>query len=213
MTSYNYPIRFFLTLMPLFAILSALFIGDLYALAKQTGNPVYARLLSAGLMLVLMFSLARGVSTMLLFINDSRLPASEFVKTLPAGTSLESTFYGPTLPEGHFKREHNYPLFFQKSPDQAIPTNKNYEYNAGEAGLEERKTDYLIVDSFTSDKFENPYVCADMQVECDFFKQLETGQSNHYRLLTEFKYSLPRWLPQIQIDFVNPTLRIYERTE
>jgi len=48
-------------------------------------------------------------------------------------------------------------------------------------------------------------------VECDFFKQLETGQSAHYKLLAEFKYTLPRWLPQIQVDFVNPTIRIYER--
>jgi hypothetical protein len=52
-----------------------------------------------------------------------------------------------------------------------------------------------------------------MQVECDFLKQLETGKSDHYTLLAEFKYELPAWLPQINVDFVNPTIRIYERTE
>jgi hypothetical protein len=50
-----------------------------------------------------------------------------------------------------------------------------------------------------------------MQVECDFFKQLASGQSNHYKLIAEFAYSLPRYLPQVQVDFVNPTIRIYER--
>lgn len=211
MYSYNYPIRFFLPLMPLFGILGALFISDLYSFAKQTGKKFYPRLIGAGLSLVILFSLMRVISTMLLFINDSRIPATEFVASLPMGTSLEHTFYSPALPAGHFEREHNYPLFFQKSPDQEIPTNKNLVFNEGEAGLDDRQTDYLVIDSFTSDKFKDPFVCGITQVECDFFKQLATGRSSHYKLLAEFKYSLPRWLPHIQADFVNPTITIYER--
>ena len=213
MYSYNYPIRFFLPLMPLFAILGALFISDLYALARQTGKKFYPGLIGAGLSLVVLFSLMRVISTMLLFINDSRIPATEFVASLPMRTSLEYTFYPPSLPAGHFEREHNYPLFFQKSPDQEIPTNKNYVFNEGEAGLDHRQTDYLVIDSFTSDKFKDPFVCEITQVECDFFKQLATGRSSHYKLLAEFKYSLPRWLPHIQADFVNPTITIYERIQ
>ena len=67
------------------------------------------------------------------------------------------------------------------------------------------------MDSFTSGKFNNPYTCETMQVECDFFKQLGTGQSDHYKLVAEFSYSLPSYLPQMSIAFVNPGIRIYER--
>jgi hypothetical protein len=150
---------------------------------------------------------------LLLFSNDARIAASGFLKTLPVGTSLEHTYYPPTIPTERFTREHNYPIYFRKAQNEPLPTSNRYEFNAGEAGLDDRLTDYLVIDSFTSDKFENPYVCADMQVECDFFKQLETGKSDHYALLAEFKYELPAWLPQIHVDFVNPTIRIYERTE
>ena len=211
MTSYNYPVRFFLPLMPLFAVLGALFISDLYAWTKQNGVASYHALIGLALTVIIILSFARVVSTMLLFINDSRIPATEFVASLPMGTSLEETFYPPAIPSEHFEREHNYPLFFQKSPDQEIPTHREYVYNAGEVGLDDRLTDYLITDSFTVDKFNNQYTCAAMQEECDFFKQLETGGSDHYKLLAEFTYSLPPYLPQIEVDFVNPTIRIYER--
>ena len=94
-----------------------------------------------------------------------------------------------------------------------MPTSRKYEFNAGEAGLDDRMTDYLVIDSFTSDRFNDPYICETMPVECDFFKQLETGGSDHYRLLNEFTYTLPPYLPQMNIDFVNPEIRIYERIQ
>jgi hypothetical protein len=196
--------------MPLLAILSALFIHDMYALAR-TKHSLYPQLLGIGLTLITIFSFARVIGVMLLFLHDSRIPATAYVASLPAGTSLEDTFYSPSIPTNHFGREHNYPLFFPKSPDQSPPANKNYDYNIGEAGLDDRATDYLVTDSFTTDKFKNDYTCQTMQVECDFFKQLATGQSNHYKLIAEFSYSLPAYLPQIQVDFVNPTIRVYER--
>jgi hypothetical protein len=115
------------------------------------------------------------------------------------------------LPSAHFESEFNYPIYFTRDPDEPLPTDKRFVYNAGEAGLDKRKTDYFVVDSFTSRKFENPYFCGAMPVECAFFKQLETGKSNHYKLLKEFKYILPPWLPQISFEFINPTIRIYER--
>jgi len=77
--------------------------------------------------------------------------------------------------------------------------------------LDDRQTDYLIIDSFTADKFKDPYFCEQVPLECEFFKQLETGRSNHYRLMADFKYSLPRYLPQVHVLFANPEIRIYER--
>jgi hypothetical protein len=209
--SYNYPIRFFLPLMPLLAILGALFIHDMYAFARANQSTLYPRLIGAGLGLVVLLSLARVASVMLLFVHDSRIPASTFVASLPTGTSLEYTYYPPTIPSDHFEREHNYPIFFQKSPDQSPPTNKNYVFNTGEAGLDDRLTDYLVIDNFTADKLNDPYVCQNMQVECNFFQQLAAGHSQHYKLLKEFSYSLPSYLPQVKISFVNPQIRIYER--
>jgi len=213
MQSYNYPIRFFLPLIPLFAILSALFINDLYGLARQNVNPLYARLVAWGLTIIIVLSFARVISVMFLFLNDSRIPASTFIATLPVGTSLEHTFYAPTIPSEHFEREHNYPIYFIKTIDGAVPTSRKYVFNAGEPGLDDRMTDYLVIDSFTSNKFNSPYTCEIMKIECDFFKQLETGQSNHYRLVAEFSYTLPPYLPQMNIDFVNPEIRIYERIQ
>ena len=209
LASYNYQLRYFLTLMPLLAVLTAFFVEALYVKTKQPGKS-YSMLVSAGISLIVLYSLARIVSLMLVTMNDARIPASEFMQTLPAGTSLEHTYYPPTLPAGRFENEFNYPIYFVKG-NEPLPVSKLFKYNVGEIGLDDRQTDYLVVDSFTSDKFNDPYTCANMQVECDFFKQLATGQSNHYRLLNEFSYALPPYLPRINFLFVNPTIRIYER--
>lgn len=211
MISYNYQLRYFLNLMPFLAILAAFFVEDLYAGAKRIGISILPVAVITGTALIVLFSLARIVSMTLLFLHDARIPASEFIETLPAGTSLEHTYYPPSIPEGHFEREHNYPVHFKLSPDEPVPTNKNYVFNMAEQGLDDRMTDYLVVDSFTADKFNDPVYCNAMQNECEFFKQLATGRSNHYKLVAEFKYSLPPYLPQINVLFANPAIRVYER--
>lgn len=210
MVSYNYQLRYFLTLMPFLAVLAAFFIADLHARAKATGRsilPLAVNLTVAGIVL---YSFARLLSLMLLVMNDARIPASAFMDTLPPGRSLEHTYYPPTYEGTRFEREHNYPVYFVRG-NEPLPTDKRFEYNAGEAGLVDRGTDYFLVDSFTSAKFDNPHYCESMPLECTFFKQLEAGGSAHYKLLAEFKYTLPRWLPQIQFEFINPAIRIYER--
>jgi len=209
MVSYNYQLRFFLPMMPIFAMLGAFFIGEIYRWMEQ--KPLYQKNVTALLGCVVLFSLARNVSVMLLFLNDARIPAGEFLESLPYKTSLEYTYYPPTIPAKHFSSRQNYPVYFVKVPGDPIPTDPGYEFNVGEAGLNERETTYLVTDSFTWKKFNNPYVCESMQVECDFFKQLAGGRSDHYLLIAEFSYSLPPFLPQIEIAFVNPEIRIYER--
>jgi len=209
LASYNYQLRYFLTIMPLLAVLAAFFVEALYNKTKQLGKS-YSMLVSGGVALIVLYSLARIISLMLLVMNDARIPASEFIQTLPIGTSLEHTYYPPTIPEGHFASEFNYPIYFVKG-NEPLPVSKQYKINDGERGLDDRLTDYLVVDSFTYDKFNDPYICANMQVECDFFKQLATGRSDHYQLLKGFTYTLPPYLPQINFLFTNPTIRIYER--
>jgi 4-amino-4-deoxy-L-arabinose transferase-like glycosyltransferase len=208
--SYNYPVRFFLPMLPALSILTAFFIHDLYQRALD--RPLIMRSMTIGLAAFLLFSFARCLSVMLLFLNDARIPGTEFIKTLPAGASLEATYYSPTIPAEHFEREHNYPLYFIKFGGEPLPVNKNYEFNTGEAGLDERQTDYLIIDGFTAARFNDPYICESMPVECDFFARLAAGRS-HYRLIGEFTYSLPPFLPRVEIAFVNPEIRVYERIE
>jgi 4-amino-4-deoxy-L-arabinose transferase-like glycosyltransferase len=212
MLSYNYQERFFLPMMPMLAITAAFFVAQLHAWVKQH-NAGFAGLLNAGITLLVLYSLARNLSVMLLFFNDARIPASAYIRSLPIGTSLEHTYYPPSLPVGHFEREHNYPVYFIKVEGDPFPTSKKYVFNAGEIGLNERKTDYLVTDSFTYERFNDPYICATMQTECEFFNQLETGRSNHYQLIAEFSYTLPPYLPKINVLFANPTIRIYERIQ
>jgi len=210
MISYNYQLRYFLALMPFLSILTALFIEQVYQQAEATNKKVYPFAISITVSAIVLYSLARIIGLMLLVMNDARIPASAFMDTLPEGRTLEHTYYPPTYDGERFEREHNYPIYFVKGTEP-LPTDKRFEYNAGEAGLNERETDYFVVDDFTSRKFENQYYCDAMPLECMFFKQLETGQSEHYRLLAEFKYDLPPYLPQLSFEFINPAIRIYER--
>ena len=210
MFSYNYQLRYFLTLMPFLAILTAFFIEFIYNKAKETNKKTYPIAVSLIVSAIIIYSLARIVSLMLVVMNDARIPATAFMDTLPTGKTLEHTNYPPTYNGEQFEREHNYPIYFVRG-DEPLPTSDRFVFNAGEAGLDDRQTDYFIVDDFTADKFENQFFCDAMPLECDFFKQLETGQSDHYKLLKEFEYTLPPYLPQISFEFINPAIRIYER--
>lgn len=209
MISYNYQPRYLLPFMPLLAILAAYFIKNIYLMINPHGKMVISIIVG----LIVVYSFMRLTSMMLLFIHDARIPAGQYITTnLPPGTSLEHTSYPPPYPDGYFAREHNYPLYIQMGTIDTVPaSDKGMKYNAGEAGLESRKTDYFVVDSFTADKFNDPYVCKQVAIECAFFKQLKTGRSAHYQLLKEFKYSLPWYLPSVPVTFANPTIWIYER--
>jgi hypothetical protein len=211
LVSYNYQFRYFLTILPILAIFSAFMVERIFSWAAASGKSLYPNLVIAGVVLIALYSFARLASLALLFLNDARFPASDFVQTLPAGTSLEHTNYAPNIPLEHFEREHNYPIYFIRNTSDEVPVSDRYTFNAGEAGLDERETDYFIVDSFTESKFEDPYTCSIMPVECRFFEQLAGGGSDHYKLIAEFSYHLPAYLPQIRAEYVNPAIRIYER--
>ncbi len=208
--SVNYIPRYFIPFVPCLALLTAFFLEELVMVSRDKGYPFVVPLVSIILLAGLAYSLMRVMSTTLLFVNDPRTPAGEYLKTLRPETVIEYTLYPPIIPQGHFSKTRNYPIFLLKYPGDTVPTNKSYAYNVGEAGLIERGVDYLVVDSFTYGRFTNTYVCNSNPVECEFFSKLLSGDTTFY-LLRIFTYKLPSYMPKVSVAAVNPEVRIYER--
>lgn len=210
LVSFNYQPRFYLPMLPALAVLGALFVQDLVGISAGHGKQWLAWLIRFGAVLLVLYSFLRVASTVLVFQHDARIPASAYLRALPQGTTIEYTLYPPAIERERFTRSHNYPIFFKKFPDQALPTSRLYEFNRGEAGIEERQTEYLVIDSFTYERFADDYICELHQAECDFFTRLRQGQAD-YRLIQSFEYRPPAWLPQLSLAFVNPQIEIYQR--
>jgi hypothetical protein len=209
MISVNYIPRYFIPFVPFFSLLAALFVEQMVKQFQERGHALAITGISIVLFLGLGYSFLRVVSTVLLFVHDARTPASEYLKTLRPGTVIEYTLYPPIIPKGQFAITRNYPIFFLKYPGDRVPTNKPYDYNVGEAGLLERGVDYLVIDSFTYSRFKDEFICKSNPVECNFFSRLLSGETN-YRLLKDFKYALPPYLPRVSLAAVNPEMRVYE---
>jgi hypothetical protein len=207
--SYNYVPRFFLPFLPMFAVLASLFIEDLAYLAEQRNYAVAVPFINIVVVLIILVSFLHVISVAFLFANDARTPAGAFIETLEPNRILEYTLYPPAIPEKHFDRTRNYPIYMIKYPGETVPTDKAYQYNQGEAGLYVREVDYLVVDSFTYARFDDEFICQTNPVECEFFKQLLAGETG-LRLLASFEYHLPTFLPQVSLSAVNPDVKIYE---
>ena len=93
--------------------------------------------------------------------------AGEMIDNLPADTSMEYTFYTPDFDRERFEREHDYPVYFVKHKGDVVPDeiDPGYPTNRGEAGLLERGTDYLVVDSFTYNRCANEGMYAVAQIQ------------------------------------------------
>lgn len=207
--SYNYVPRFFLPFLPMFAVLAGLFVEDVVMFTEQRGFAFAAPLLSIAVVGVILASFLQVVSVALLFANDARTPAGAFIRTLEPDTVLEYTLYPPSIPENHFAKARNYPIYLIKYPGETVPDNKAFPYNRGEDGLYERGVDYFVADSFTYARFSESYTCETNPVECEFFNNLIAGKTS-LRLLASFEYSLPPYLPQISLAAVNPVVKVYE---
>ena len=212
LVSINYVPRHFIPFVPLLSILGAWFVDETIQLAKSRQwkffQPVAITILSVGLA----YSALRLVSISLLFMNDARIPASQYLDGVKGfGNSIEYTLYPPVINKKRFERAHNYPIYFVKYLEDQVPTGGRYEYNLGEAGLLARDTDYFVIDSYTYDRFYVDSVCATNPVECDFFKRLLASGVDSYHLVIEFRYRLPWYLPDVSIATVNPDVLIYER--
>jgi hypothetical protein len=212
MVSVNYIPRYFIPFVPFLSILGALFIKEMIDLAKNKGWNYVPAVVAILLVVGISYSMLRLASTALLFMNDPRMPASEYIAKLPGENKvIEYTLYPPIVNKQQFGKAYNYPIFFLKYPDDVVPTGGRHEYNQGEPGLIDRRTDYLVIDTFTYSRFYTDSICKTNPVECDFFKRLLAGEVTTFRLAKKFTYSLPPWLPDISISAVNPEIRIYER--
>lgn len=212
LVSINYIERYFIPFVPFLAILTGLFLNEILNIANARNwkfvQPLVIALCSIGII----YSTLRLVSISLLFINDTRIPASEYIDTMRGyGKSIEYTLYPPTIEKRKFERAHNYPIYFVEWINDTVPTGGRFEYNLGEQGLLDRDTDYFVIDSLTYNRFYIDSVCATTPVECDFFKRLVAGEVENFRLINSFTYELPSFLPYVRLYSVNPDIFIFER--
>jgi 4-amino-4-deoxy-L-arabinose transferase-like glycosyltransferase len=213
LVSVNYVMRFFIPFVPLLSILSALFVQEIVELAKNKGWNFAPAIITLALAVGISYSMLRLVGIALLFTHDARIPASEYIAGFRGyKKTIEYTLYPPIVSKKQFYgAARNYPIYFVKYPGETAPTGGKVKYNQGEEGLIERNVDYLVIDSFTYDRLYNDAICATNPVECDFFKRLLAGKVTSFRLMKEFTYSLPPYLPAVSVLAVNPEIQIYER--
>lgn len=84
------------------------------------------------------------------------------------------------------------------------------DVDQGEEGIETRRPDYLVIDSFTYERYQDEEICQTTAKDCAFFRNLLDGKTQ-YQLLKTFHYEIPRFLPQVETAFLNPVIKIYER--
>ncbi len=212
LSSIHYLPRHFIPFVPLLSILAALFVERLVDYSTTKGWSFVPIALVALLSVGILNSFLRLTSMALLFMNDARMPASEYIAELQGdGKTIEYTLYPPIVDKSQFEKARNYPIYFVKYPGEVVPTGGRFELNQGEFGLIDRDVDFLVIDTLTYSRFYTDSICQTNQVECDFFKRLVEGEITSYRLIKEFTYQLPRFLPSLSVTSVNPEIRIYER--
>lgn len=210
--SVNYSPRHFIPFVPIFSILGVMLIEDVLFFMGNRGGNIYKNVLFGILILGMSYSALRVVGFALLFMNDSRIEASNYLASIRGyGKSIEYTLYPPVINKKQFSRAHNYPIYFVKYEDDVVPTGGRFEYNLGEEGLSERETDFFVIDSYTYERFYTQSICETNPVECAFFKRLLAGEETSYRLKQDFTYRLPAYLPQVNLASVNPDILIFER--
>jgi hypothetical protein len=210
--SINYIGRYFIPFIPFMAILSSFLVDEVLRLASDRKLVAVHPTVTTLLVLGIVYSALRMVSITLLFLNDARIPATDYIAGFRGyQKSIEYTLYPPAIEKKKFMRAHNYPIYFVEWEGDTVPTGGRVEYNLGEEGLLQRDTDYFVIDSFTYDRFFTESICATTPVECDFFKRLIDDDVESFQLMQAFKYELPPYLPKVSLTAVNPEVRIYER--
>lgn len=211
--SINYIPRYFIPFVPFLSIIAALTVSHILSFAKDKKlhfiKPIFIIIFAIGFL----YSSLRLVSIALLFMNDARITATEYIANIRGyQKSIEYTLYPPYIEKRRFERAHNYPIYFVKYPSDVVPTGGRYEYNQGENGLVERDTDYFVIDSYTYNRFYTDSICVTNPIECSFFKKLLANEIQSFQLIKEFTYELPAYLPDVHVTAVNPEIKIYQST-
>lgn len=210
--SINYIARYFIPFVPFLSVMSAAFLHDLLSLAKERKWNFVQPLLTIVVLAGMAYSALRLGSIALLFLNDARIPATEYIASIRGyQKSIEYTLYPPYIKKRQFHRAHNYPIYFVEWEGDTVPTGGRIEYNQAEKGLLERNTDYFVIDSFTYSRFYTDSICATTPGECSFFKDLIDGKIASFTRVKTFHYSLPPFLPPVTVSAVNPDILIFER--
>jgi hypothetical protein len=103
-----------------------------------------------------------------------------------------------------------YPIRISKFLLAGEAADTQHGFNLGSAGVEIRQPDYLVVDSFTYNIFNDSPACENYVAECTFFKNLLAGRSA-YKLTASFSYELPWFIPEQKASFLNPEILIFQR--
>jgi hypothetical protein len=208
---YNVQPRYFTALIAPLAALSALLIQSTAKFFKSKefnwGKPV----ILVGCLMLLAYNGLSSAGVSLSFANDQRIPATEYINQLPSEIKIEYTLYPPNIDKQLFFSAYNYPIQFLKLPGQEPPTSPYFVFNSGEPGIEARRPDYLLIDSFTYSRFSDEYICQLHLADCAFFEKLLAGKTS-YELIQSFEYDLPAFIPPVNLAFLNPDIRIYRRT-
>jgi len=208
--SYNYPSRFFLLLVPVMAIVTSIFLDEIFLLFRTNKN--LSNIFIIIIIGLLSYSSLESISMVLNFKNDSRILASNYLYKINNSydKSIEYTLYPPTISRERFLSIYNYPLILIKYENQELPTHPYLIYNSGEQGIETRRPDILVIDSLSINRFDNTYNCNLHKADCMFFKDLFNSNTN-YELTTSFIYMPPSIFPNVIVEFANPDIYIFER--
>lgn len=122
MISINYIGRYFIPFIPFMAILSAMMIEEILRLIPDRGRTLVHSAFITLLVFGFAYSAARLVGISLLFLNDARIPASEYIASIRGyQKSIEYTLYPPYVEKRRFERAHNYPIYFIEWEGDEVP--------------------------------------------------------------------------------------------
>ncbi len=114
LVGYNRRPRFFLPAIPFLVILISFFFQELLEFARNHKIKYAKELIFTGLFITISFSLLRVISIDLLFLNDSQMVASEYIKKFSRKSSIEYFYYPPPIDQKIFKNAEPYPIHFIK---------------------------------------------------------------------------------------------------
>jgi hypothetical protein len=203
--------RYFVPLLPSCAALGAVFVTEAWRfLGRARAAPVFRGLFALALAAICAWSALRIAAGVLVFVNDSRIPAERFLRDgIPAGSTVEYLLWPPRIPGDRLKPVW-YPFVHRIFVRDSIPPGTNI----GCTGLAARASDYFILDSFTYAESCLPESKGRLlhDADCSCWNGLLAGNGGYF-LVKKFAYLPPGWMPRVRLEYVNPTIWIFKRRQ